>query len=272
MKSKVAESLELKYHPVALIWTDDVPEDVLSFREDNWGCVMSMFALAAKGKTVAFDRKTFGCIGGGVGLGFGNQYENWQGGIECFYHFLSTGNEQWERGRETAEKVKPYMRKESYENFLHGERYLKSPELVKKFVDSLPIIDIPTKFVMLRPLEDVDASDKQPEIVIFPVNPHQLSALIVLSSYARETADNVIAPFSAGCQTIGIWAYKEAKRDKPRGVIGLTDLSARVYTSRTLDPNILTYAAPFKLFGELEENVEGSFLERHTWLKLKDMQ
>jgi hypothetical protein len=31
------------------------------------------------------------------------------------------------------------MTKESHDNFLHGERYIKSPELVSSFVQTLPI-------------------------------------------------------------------------------------------------------------------------------------
>ena len=42
-----------------------------------------------------------------------------------------------------AEQIKPYMIKESHDHFLHGERYIKSPELVEKFVKMLPMTEIP---------------------------------------------------------------------------------------------------------------------------------
>ena len=32
--------------------------------------------------------------------------------------------------------------------------------------------------------------------------------------------------------------------------------------------NIFTFAVPYKMFKEMEENVEGSFLEIGTWIKL----
>jgi hypothetical protein len=52
-------------------------------------------------------------------------------------------------------------------------------------------------------------------------------------------------------------------------VVGLTDLSARVYIRKQLnDPNLMTFAAPFALFQEMEQNISGSFLERHTWQSL----
>ena len=50
--------------------------------------------------------------------------------------------------------------------------------------------------------------------------------------------------------------------------MGLTDLSARVYIRKQLGDNLVTFATPFALFTEMETNVEGSFLQRHTWQEL----
>ena len=61
-----------------------------------------------------------------------------------------------EGGKELAEKIKPYMTTESYDNFLHGERYIQSPHLVEKFVKALPITDIPEKYVVFKPLDKID--------------------------------------------------------------------------------------------------------------------
>jgi hypothetical protein len=115
----------------------------------------------------------------------------------------------------------------------------------------------------------VDSAQEKPQTIIFFVNPDQLSALVVLANYGRGDNENVIIPYAAGCQTIGIYPYREAKSAKPRAVVGLTDLSARVYIRKQLnDPHLMTFAAPFALFEEMEQNVPGSFLERHTWQSL----
>jgi len=269
MESTIAKAIQLKYQPVALLWSNEKPQGAMQFQEGKWGCVMWLVAHAAKGKTAVADIKTFGCFGGGVGLGFGNQYKNFLGGEEGFCHFLSAGNAAREGGLEEAEKIKPFMRGEAYDNFLHGERYVKTPALVKKFVENLPLTKIPKQYVVFQPLDVVDTKKEKPQTIIFFVNPDQLSALVVLANYGRGDNENVIIPYAAGCQTIGIYPYREGKSKRPRAVVGLTDLSARVYICKQLgDANLMTFAAPFALFDEMEQNVPGSFLERHTWQSL----
>ncbi len=270
MDSAIAKAMKLKFQPVALLWSDELPPDAMQFAEGKWGCVMWLVASAAKGRTAVCDRKTFGCQGGAVGVGFGNEYRNFAGGEEGFFHFLSTGNDATEAGRQAAEKVKPYLRKEAYDNFVHGERYRKSPDLVRKFVQNLPIVDIPAKYVVFKPLSGVDRGKESPQTIIFFADPDQLSALVVLANYGREDNDGVIIPHAAGCQTIGIYPYREAKNGKQRAVVGLTDLSARVHMNRQLAPNLMTFAVPLALFDEMEGNVEGSFLGRHTWQSLAE--
>jgi len=268
MKSKIVDALNLEYNPVALVWTNKKPEDALQFKKGRWGCVVSMFANAAKGRTAVFDRETYGCWGGGVGLGFGNQYVNFPGGEECFCHFLSTGNKQWDTGKNVADKIEKYVGKEFLEDFLYGERYFKSPQLVKKFVNSMPIIDIPARYVVFKPLKDVNLSREQPVVIIFLANPNQVSALVILANYGRGDTDNVIIPYAAGCQTIGIFPYRETKSDNPRAVVGLTDISARENVKGVIGEDLLSFAVPLKMFQEMEDNVEGSFLQRRTWKAL----
>lgn len=268
MKSRLAEALRLRVPPVALLWADDAPEGAVRFKEGRWGCVLWLLAAAAEGRAGACDRATFGCFGGGVGLGFGDQYRNFPGGLDCFCRFLSTGNEASEVGRQVAEEIKPHMRPEAHEEFLHGERYLETPDLVGRFVQNLPMVDIPARFVVFRPLETIDADADPPRVVVFLANPHQVAALVVLANYDQPHNENVIVPFAAGCQSIGIYPYREAASASPRAVLGLVDLSARLNLRAKLGDDLFSVAVPWALFLRMEGNVEGSFFERPTWQAL----
>lgn len=270
MLKNMPDELIRRVVAIVIVWSNEKPDNSLQFKEGRWGCVMWMFASAAKGKTAVFDRKTYGCWGGGVGLGFGNQYLKFPGGIDCFYYFLSTGNKQWDTGRAVTEQIKPFVSTEFAEDFYEGERYLKTPEQVKKFVEQMPIIDIPFEYVIFKPLKDIDSDKEKPVLVVFPVTAHQLSALVILANYDRDSFENVVIPWAAGCQTISIFPYKEAMMEKQRAVIGLTDISARKNIKKQMGEDLLTFSIPFQMFLEMENNVDGSFLQRPTWLSLSE--
>jgi len=78
----------------------------------------------------------------------------------------------------------------------------------------------------------------------------------------------VIVPWGAGCQVPGVFAYRELERDRPRGLVGLTDITARRNVRTILGEHVLSFTAPWPMFLEMEKNVEGSFLNRMTWKSL----
>jgi uncharacterized protein (DUF169 family) len=270
MQSQLQQAIGIRYEPVAVLFSDHKPDKAKQFAEGKWGCVMFMLVAAARGAVAVFDRRTFGCQGGGVGLGFGNQYQNFPGGQECFCHFLSTGNDQWEQGRQVAGKVKPFLRPEAFDHFTQGERYIKSPELVQAFINNLPIMDIPAEYVVFKPLKMVAPDREKVEVVIFLGDMDQIAALTILANYHRPGNDNVIFPYAAGCQSIGIYAFKEAQAETPRAVLGLNDLSARLSVKKLLKDDVMSFAVPYAIFTEMEANVAGSFLERPTWKHLRE--
>jgi len=254
MESQIAKAIRMTYSPVAVVFTNEKPEGALEFSEGSRGCVAALLNSAAKGKTAVFSRKTYGCPGGGAGLGFGDTYKDFPGGIE---YFLSTGNKEFCRSEIGKNIVKnmPFLE--------HGEGYQKDPEAAKKFISSLPLIDIPFEYVVYKPLEK-SADGEVPEIVVLLVNPDQLSALTVLANYSRGTFDNVIVRFGAGCQQTGIMAYRECLSENPKAIIGLTDISVRKIFAR----DILSFTMPYRMFLEMEGDVEGSFLQKTEWLQV----
>ena len=274
MESALSSALQLLHQPVVLSWSDTAPDGAIQFGKGKFGCVMNLFAAAAKGKAAVCDRETFGCFGGGTGMGLGDQYQNFPGGADCFCHFLSSGNQGFPRGEGVASHMQGKAPDHFLSEFMKGERYVKTPELVgKKFLQELPLADVPVRYAVFRPLSGVAAEDDQerglPRIVTFVVDPDQLSALVILANYGRETLDNVTIPFVAGCQALGLMPMKEAASQTPRAVVGLVDLSARVNTRTSLGAGLFTFSVPWAMFEEMEGNVPGSFLERDTWRELR---
>ncbi len=252
MESKLITALKLQMQPVAVILTDDKPEDGLHFKEGSTrGCVASMLVAASrKNRPAFFDRRSYGCPGGGTGLGFGDRYGTFR--IDCL---LSTGN---------GEMASQTGRGNSY--MLEGERFYKNPEVAGKWVDSLPITDVPAEYVVFKPWGQVTEQD-DPELIVFFANADQLSALVVMTDYHRGTNRSVTAPFGAACQPI-LFGLAEAKKENQRAVIGFFDISKR----SIVDRETLTLTVPFRMFQEMEADVEGSFLEMHAWRKLKERQ
>jgi hypothetical protein len=271
MTSKIASAIGLKTHPVALLWADHPPAHAIRFTPGRWGCVMSVFAaVAAKGRCGAFDRNSYGCWGGGVGLGFGNCYETFPGGVDAFCRFLADGNDTCAQGRKWGERVASWGRPDFADDFSQGERYLKDAATTARFLQAIPMRDIPAPYVVLKTLAETDLSHDDVKNITFFVNPDQLSALVVLANYAAPGADNVIIPWAAACQVIGIFGYREIEAERPRAIIGMTDLSARVTVRKLLGRDAMSFTVAPRVLEAMEQNVDGSFLQRNTWRELQE--
>jgi uncharacterized protein (DUF169 family) len=241
MESIIAKEIKLRYEPIAIIFTDEKPVDALQFKEGKWGCAITMMTAAAKGRIAVFDRTTKGCLGGGTGLGFGN-YDEFPGGIE---YFVSTG-----RG----------------EGFREGEHYKKTPEAAKDMFDKMPFTEIPYKYVVFKPLSKADEKNDNVVLIVFYATADQLSALTVLANYRHHDNNHVIVPFGAGCHSVCLIPYMQAKNGEAKAVLGMLDVSARPQ----VDADLLSLSVPIKMFHDMEEDAPGSFLHHKAWLKVKE--
>ncbi|WOF15433.1 hypothetical protein F1737_01435 [Methanoplanus sp. FWC-SCC4] len=270
MKCIINEKMKPEFSPVALLWSNEKPEDALEFRQGSHSCVMYPFArVAAEGKTAVFSAETTGCPGAISGFGFGNGYYNAFGGagVEFMACFFSKGSES-AKDPVSYEKLIEHVPKNEKEKFTKGERLHSSREkAVRWMTEEFPSVDIPKHYVILKPLSEVNGNEK-PVSVIFIVNPLQISALTILVGSVCEGTEPVTAPPAAACQQIGAYVYREAKAEKQRAVIGFTDLAARKNIRKTLGDDILTFAVPYSLFVRMEKEAEDGVFDGPIWRDL----
>ena len=269
MESVIVNELKPDLNAVVLLKTNVKPEGAMQAKRDMYYCIMSLFAqTVSKGKTIVFDRETYGCPGACAGLGFGTAYDTAMGGYETFATFFSKGledAEDKEKYTAFAEKMPPHVRKK----LIEGERFHCSKEKAYKWVSQdLPLSDFPEKYRVIKPLSQLQEGEI-PESVIFTVDPIQLTALITLAGSIREGVNETITPQGAACQMIGNFVFNEANSDNPKAVLGLLDLAARHTVQNALPDNVLTYAVPWKLFLDLEKEAEAGIFKSPLWKNLQ---
>ncbi len=149
--------------------------------------------------------------------------------------------------------------------FLQGERLHKDTEKAKRFMTAdLPITDIAEKYVIFIPLGKVKPGER-PVVVVFVADPLQITGLVTLVGAIREGTDPVRVPPMAACQQIGAFAYDEATKEHPRAVLGYTDLAARANVGKTIPEKMFTFAMPFSLYLEMEEEAKDGVFDGPIW-------
>ena len=199
-------------------------------------CVIGPLAQARKGRSLTFDVQAVGCGGGKRYLGFSQE------AMPHFEHFLSCG----------------------IPGHLEGERYKKSPELVKAFVEHVPPFLAPARHIVFKRWDTLDEADS-PEVVIFFAPPDVISGLFTLANFDEAGPHGVICPFCAGCGAIVRYPYLEARTERSRAVLGMFDVSARPY----VPGEVLTFAVPMRKFLRMLEDMEQSFLTTASWQKVR---
>lgn len=148
---------------------------------------------------------------------------------------------------------------------LEGERYKKSPELVRQMVAELPPWEAPGTHLVASPLDQVPAG-ALPEVVVFFAIPDVLSGLFTLANYHRADPFGVIAPMGSGCSALVYFPYRELKGQDPRAVLGMFDVSARP----CVEASELSLAVPWPLFTLMTDHAPESFLVTKAWDKMRD--
>lgn len=272
-KSEIARAAGITMNPVAIVWTDRKPTKALELKAGTWGCVMWLFAKVAKeGKTAVFSRDTTTCAGGAMGIGFGRPLTQHAARTEeGFCSFLSNGLEG-AADKKAYEAIIDRSFDAPHKKMLtEGERFMKSPAVVKKFLQNLPVYDAKDGYIVMKPVHEVE-NGEDVRSVVFVANADQISALAILANYGTGNIRDgiIVAAGAAGCQAMGVCTYAEGEGKNPRAVVGLTDLSARMHVRNTLGKDVLTFSVPLALYREMEKNVRGSFLGLDLWKELRD--
>jgi len=223
--------------PVAYFYTDEPSPADRADSKDEEHCVVACFDRVRAGHTFVYGAGSPGCKGWARSTGFSQSVG------PDFAYFLSHG---------LPGKVE-------------GERYKKSPELVKRWVEeSNRAFQAPGRFLVLKRWDKLAPADR-PFAVIFFAAPDVLSGLFTLANYDRVDPHGVIAPMGAGCATIVSYPWREAQSAEPRCVLGMFDVSARPAVAAGL----LTFTVPMVRFEQMVANMDESFLITESWDKVR---
>ena len=222
--------------PVTFYYTDEEGHAELVKPTSGHKCVIGDLLRVRKGSSISYNAESVGCFGGKRYLGFSQRI------MLDFEYFLSCG----------------------IPGKLEGERYKKSPELVKEGFKYVPPFKAPARFIVFKRWDNLEQPDN-PEVVIFFAQPDVLAGLFTLANFDKAEPNGVFTPFSAGCGSIVQYPYLEGKSNRPRGVIGLFDISARPF----VPSDVLTFSAPMTKFISMIDNMEESFLITDSWKKVQ---
>lgn len=193
-------------------------------RPGRWACIYMFYRAWLEGRTLHLTHDCFGCGGAGTYLF----------GLQTRTH-------------------------DEYVEFLAGEEGLKADRrLMGQWIDTAPRYAPRNPHVMFGPLRDDQY--RHLRSVTFLVDPDQLSLLVTGAHYRRGPADQaaVTAPFASGCGLLGPFL---GDLDRPRAVIGATDIAMRQYLPREL----LAFTATRPMYEELCDLDESSFLGKAFW-------
>jgi uncharacterized protein (DUF169 family) len=222
--------------PIVYYYADDITDDEPRGSAEGHRCIICNLSRAREGHTYVYDAKTPGCAGAKRYTGYSKKLR------ANFEYFLSCG----------------------IEGKLEGERYKKSPELVKELMKTQPPFEAPGKYLVFKRWDALTERD-EPLVVIFFADPDVLAGLFTLANYDRADRFGVIAPMGSGCSSIVYHPLFEVASERPQCVLGMFDVSARP----CVPANTLTFAVPIRRFQQMVDNMDESFLITDSWAQVQ---
>ena len=269
MKSAIVEHLKPEFEPVALVWSDEIPDCTVEFKEGRFGCILNLFAEASrKGRVAGGSRDTVVCPGGRAALGFGVDFIESEDRLDHFSAFFSKGLAA-ARDKEAYRGKMELVRESSRPRFEFGERHHCSFEMAREWIRSyLPRYDIPHRYVLFKPLREADPGENI-RSVIFPVSPLELAGLVSLLGSVVDGADCISVPQGADCVRLGCFAYDQYDAEPPRAVLGMLGVDGRAVMRSRFHDDTLTLTLPLPLFLRMEEEAGDSVLTIPGWVALR---
>jgi hypothetical protein len=222
--------------PMVFYYADEPGDAEMVKPAAEWTCFVAELNRVRNGKSLCFGVESIGCFGGKRYCGFSFDL------MPGFEYFLSTG----------------------IPGKMEGERYKKSPELVKQIMENQASMKAPGKYIIFKRWDALTEAD-EPLVVVFFARPDVLSGLFTLAGFDQAEPAAVYAPFSAGCGSIVQYPYLEAAKETPKCILGMFDVSARP----CVPADMLSFSAPMKKFETMVGNMDESFLITPSWDKVR---
>jgi len=222
--------------PFTFFYADDPGDAERAAPEQGHHCLFVDFNRVRHGVSLALRHESVACSGGRRYLGFAPEIR------PDFEYFLSCG----------------------IPGKLEGERYKKTPEMVREWMERMPAFVAPRPWIVFKRWDRLTTRDA-PEVVIFYATPDVLAGLFTLANFDEVGNDGVVTPMASGCGALVMHPYLQGRETHPRAVIGLFDPSARPYAA----PDVLGFAVPMPKFERMAANMEESFLITDTWKQLR---
>ena len=170
--------------PVIFYYTEGDGGAEWADKSKEWSCIICELAKVRSGKSLVYNDERIKCGGAKRYLGYTDKMR------PGFEYFLSCGN-----------------------NEMEGERYIRTPEMVKELMENQKILPVKGKNIVLKRWDKLTANDT-PDVVIFFAKPDVLSGLFTLENFDQTEPNATITPFGSGCGTIIHYPYLESMTER----------------------------------------------------------